>query len=397
MPLPDPYRARQRPLHLLTGILLASWCVLGAVSVATAGEVPSGRAVTDEHGNSFRTIAPEESEGPLGRIRIDEVQGRTTGAFQTSPARISETVAHGTSIDLELRVLNQSGRTATFDLLVAPVLPGASGAGRRLGKPHPPSTSGGDGMDHWVRTPAPSVRLRNLQQAIVPVRIAVPAGAPPGGHYGAIVVRMTNPARDGAVLIRQQIVSDLQVTVPGDIEYAATIESVRVPRIARGALPVAVRVHNDGNIHARPEVTARLAGVSGAGTSKQTDELLPDGEQVVRVRLEPGRHLAFAPVQVLVELENGHVLKRTTQRVVYASDRILAVTGAALALSLLVVMAVLVRRRLELRAYIAMELAREYDEDDDGFMDDHLLGRSEQAEDDEGVAPGQEGSSASPI
>lgn len=329
---------------------------------AVAGSITE-RGTKDERGNVFRSIGPEESSGPIGDVRIEKVSGRTTGAFQTRPARIAETVAAGTSIDLELEVLNLTGRTATFELLTARVLPGTDGTTRQLGPPAVAGRSGGT-VEHWIRPATATVRLRNLQRATVPVRVAVPADAGAGGHYAAIVVRTSRsgPANE-QVRIDEQIVSDVQVTVPGEIDYAARIVAADVPRLVRGRIPVSVEIRNTGNIHSRAIVRARLRGDHAWGERHRAPELLPNGTQQVRLNVTPGGPIEAGTVEVEVELEDGEAVRRVAGEVLSVSTQALAAAAGLLAAGAIVFVIVFVRRRLELQYYLELELS-ELDEDD---------------------------------
>lgn len=160
-------------------------------------------------------------------------------------------------------------------------------AGNETGQPQFVDTSAASDASSYssrwytVGTGQPLV-LRAGERLRVPFTVAVPQDAPPGGHYAAVF--FTPPAGEGQVAVTQRIGSLVLIRVRGDIReegeiaqwgtYPASIAGEQLADASAqffwSKLPVdfAIRYHNTGNVHLRPEGKIELFGTFGGQLEK---------------------------------------------------------------------------------------------------------------------------------
>ncbi|MGW1069517.1 hypothetical protein ACWD4F_34035 [Streptomyces aureus] len=178
-----------------------------------------------------------------------------------------------------------------------------------------------------------SVRVPAHTRADVPFTIAVPAGAAPGDHPGAVLA--SGGGRTEAVRVR--------LRVPGPALPALTVEHVRV-----GGGRISYELVNRGTTVLRPSLAVHADGVLGP--------LLDRGPRALPVELRPGRRVTLhevwadppaldsARVRLTVTAAGG-VRSTATAEVRFVSWTAVAGAGGALAALLGAVFALWRRRR----------------------------------------------------
>lgn len=125
-------------------------------------------------------------------------------------------------------------------------------------------------LKSWVSLPT-SFSLNSKESKTVSVRVAIPSGAGPGGHYGVIRFNGTAPGQAESQVSLQASVGVLLLTrVNGDITESLAVESMDIQKngknqgiVATGPVTVATRIKNDGNVHLKPIGTLTIKNMFG--------------------------------------------------------------------------------------------------------------------------------------
>ncbi|MFI5768461.1 hypothetical protein ACIA74_07880 [Streptomyces sp. NPDC051658] len=233
MPSPTGHAAR-----LALAVLL---CALAMTPVAGAATPPPSHP-----GAASWTARPAVSGSGMG--------GRPYFYLEGPP---------GTVLQDRLSVTNPGPSPVTVRLSGADADDAKSGgSGARAGG------EGATGTGRWLRTAVTEVTVPARTRADVPFTVTVPAGATPGDHPGAIVVR----AGDRSVGV------PVRLRVGGPTLAALTVEDVSVSGRA-----IHYTLVNRGNAVLAPRIAVRADGVFGA--------LLRREARSLPVRVRPGQRL----------------------------------------------------------------------------------------------------------
>lgn len=106
------------------------------------------------------------------------------------------------------------------------------------------------------------------QTVSLPLKIAVPVDAPPGGRYAAVLIgtkKVESGSGQSAVATSQVVSSLFFLRVAGDIEEKATIRSFRTTKTVLDKPDVAfeLRIQNNGNVHIQPRGDIRIFNMWG--------------------------------------------------------------------------------------------------------------------------------------
>lgn len=110
----------------------------------------------------------------------------------------------------------------------------------------------------WIQAAEPEVTLPPEQTVELPFKISVPDGAPPGGHFAAVLIG-TKPPEDreqSNLLETSQIVTSLVfLRVAGEVIEAGNIRSFRTSEriLNQPAATFELRFENTGNTHVIPQ------------------------------------------------------------------------------------------------------------------------------------------------
>ncbi|MET9656260.1 hypothetical protein [Streptomyces sp. NPDC006510] len=187
----------------------------------------------------------------------------------------------GTVLQDRISVTN-SGRS--------PVTVRLSGADAYDAKGSGSGGKGATGTGRWLRTAATEVTVPARTRADVPFTVTVPAGATPGDHPGAIVVR----GGDRSVGVR------IRLRVGGPTLAALTVEDVSVSGRA-----IHYTLVNRGNAVLAPRIAVRADGVFGT--------LLRRGARALPVEVRPGQRVRLTePWRDVPALDSATVRLRVT-------------------------------------------------------------------------------------
>lgn len=187
-------------------------------------------------------------------------------AIVVSPVLFQREVDPGGRLVLPVTVRNQTRRTFSFTTAVQDLAPGRSpGEDKRFAAAG--STARGAGA---MLSPSPrSFRLPAGAERIVQVRVDVPAGAEPGGRYGALLVQALPRRGGGGIALRADVsVLFLLKVAGGNVRPSLRVRAA--PRDSWWLRPDGrwdVELRNSGNVHATFAGQLRLDPLLGATRS----------------------------------------------------------------------------------------------------------------------------------
>lgn len=125
-----------------------------------------------------------------------------------------------------------------------------------------------DTLAEWVSVPDTAFVIPPEQTIEIPIVIKLPADAPPGGHYAAVLVGTRPPESksDTTRVETSQVVSSLIfLRVSGDINESGNIRTFRTTEsvIESPSATFELRFENTGNVHLRPEGEIRIFNMWG--------------------------------------------------------------------------------------------------------------------------------------
>ena len=192
------------------------------------------------------------------------------GAYRTATADTSFTLSVGNPL---FQIGLQPGETWTsgiqvvnpnpYDITVyaEPVLFKPRGDGGQPEFYSPQNTGNLDTMQtlvDWITVPRTEITIPQEQTIVVPLVIAVPETAAPGGHYAAVLIGNKPPTgsiEGGSLSVTSSIASLIFLRVAGDVvedgrmREFSTAQSMYQTAEARFTL----RFENEGNVHLRPQ------------------------------------------------------------------------------------------------------------------------------------------------
>lgn len=200
---------------------------------------------------------------------VPAVSAQTAGGVTISPPRFEYTVEPGQVVRDQIQIINSSLEPLTLSSSVRDFV-----AGGESGEPSfvddPTKVDSAISISSWITVSGgDSITIPAGGKRAVDFTIAVPAGAEPGGKYGAIF--FSPPAGEGQVAVQQRIGSLVILRVGGDISesgrldrfgpYDSDLESIAdasrnffyFSRISdENPVSFAIRYENTGTVHVKP-------------------------------------------------------------------------------------------------------------------------------------------------
>jgi len=276
----------------------------------------------------------------------------------------------GSAAIARLSVANLGNAVAHEVLYVADATT-APGSGIAYGGP----SSADDGTAAWVELGTRAITLAPRQEAIVALRVAVPAHARPGDHLAGIAAyssappargaaRSTTPARAGITIkAAARVVLAVLVRVPGPATLDGRLEAATLATPPGGAPTVTLRIANTGDLLFAPALEGEIRRCAAPrplfSFERQAGLVLPDSATTYSVVLASDELAPGCYDLRLAMSTDGRVIARLDASTRLASraplpahrggSALLGALVAALALVLLV--GVLARRGLGQRRY----------------------------------------------
>ncbi|MBE0479812.1 MAG: hypothetical protein IBX68_02415 [Dehalococcoidia bacterium] len=156
----------------------------------------------------------------------------------------------------------------------------------------------------WIALDMSETRVGPGERVEIPVHIAVPEDAGPGGHYAAVFVEMPSGPAESGVSISTRIPSLFYITVDSERGVIATAEIHRLvyPAIATGKpVETGVVLRNTGNVHLTIAARAYFKDMWGVGSELDLGQmvLLPGGEGTLRAFWDDSPFMGSVEVSVV--------------------------------------------------------------------------------------------------
>jgi len=190
---------------------------------------------------------------------VDEISQEVFGDFVVGPGKFEFELTPGESKTMEITVSNRMGVPKVFRIATEDVQGGntAEVPVVLLGEETGPYT-----LKDFINVPQTEFTLQHGERARVPVTVSLPAGTPPGGRYGSLLVSIvTDPneeatAQTPASVIVSRISTLFFVTTPGDLVREgnfAEFSTLGHKRFyTKGPISLQLLHENTGSVHFNP-------------------------------------------------------------------------------------------------------------------------------------------------
>ncbi len=242
---------------------------------------------------------------------------------KVSPVRVDEIVDPGETLDVDMKITNNSNVPKTFYAYLRDfTAEGESGEARLI----VPGTEEGSFMSSWVEITTDGIDFAPGETKTVPYKINVPENAGPGGYYGAILFGTAPPklalnsADKGAgMAVAQQTGSLILLQVKGDVYEEARVREFNTDKGIYGTpfdVNFLVRIENLGNVHVKPIGLISIKNMFGKEVAQiQVNDaganVLP--KSIRRFEYDWNGDLAFGHYQASLGLSYGTATDRGGQ------------------------------------------------------------------------------------
>ncbi|WP_152192659.1 COG1470 family protein [Georgenia satyanarayanai] len=261
---------------LATGAL-----VVGAAALPASAALPAATQSDDAAAGTTWALEPADEAGADGRVSLrHELEDGTSVSdfvvltnFSVHEATFAVYASDG--------LVDDDGN---FDLLPSEAAPVDGGSWVEIGEVDGATPRDGGGI--VVEAPASS-------STVVPLEIAVPAGATPGDHPAGVVAELVQGG-DTALQMSSRVGVRLHLRVAGEVLAQVTPDVVASYSpswnpFAPGTVTVDYTLENTGNIRVGADVDASVTGpfgVGGAEASAEHREVLPGQSTVGSATVE---------------------------------------------------------------------------------------------------------------
>jgi hypothetical protein len=242
----------------------------GSVSEATT-TVASDQVLVDGMPVPLEDTSSLSNERPFILENID-VGEKPEGDFVVGPGKIELEVLPGESKTVMMMLTNRIGKTHDFSLSVEDV---AANQDPTVTVQLLGSQRGPYSLKDYITLPTNKITLEHGQRARFPVRISIPSGSAPGGHYGSILVKTLavagNDGKDQNLVpqspIEARIGTLFFVTIPGEANREGKLlELSTIPNSAwfeQGPITFGVMFENTGSVHLAPFGKLSITNILG--------------------------------------------------------------------------------------------------------------------------------------
>lgn len=214
-------------------------------------------------------------------------QAQNSMVLSVSPTLFEMTANPSQTWSSSVRVINANPYPITVYAELVNFEPsGEAGQGTLL--PVLDNEAAGETLAEWITINQSEITIPPEQTTSVPFTITVPEGAPPGGHFAAILIGTQSPVSENgpAMVQTAQVVTSLVfLSVAGDIVEAGSIREFIADKSVYESpnTSFSIRFDNTGNVHLQPqgeiEVTnmwGQLRGTIPINNNSQFGNVLPD-------------------------------------------------------------------------------------------------------------------------
>lgn len=264
--------------------------VIALAATATAVVFTAPGSLAAEVAGQPATKATPKTRAPRGKAPTAD-PGVVINSWALSPTgsadpnqpgnrpNLSYELAPGGEVKDSVTLFNYSNVPLTFRVYATDAFNNADGQFDLLPGDKKPTDAGS-----WVTLPQANITVPALAQAILPIAVAVPAGARPGDHAGAVLAssQAEGTGPDGKVItLDRRTGSRLYIRVTGPLAPELAVENVHTtyrPSLnpLSGVVEVAYRVQNRGNVRLGGTRRLSISGPLGVATKRKRAAKLPE-------------------------------------------------------------------------------------------------------------------------
>lgn len=193
------------------------------------------------------------------------VAQETESTITAIPPRAEVTINPGETVELELKLRNESDTTRTFTVRLDDVI-----VTDDIGTPIPVTedVSGRWSAKSWISAPK-LIPVDGDSTYIYKIKITAPKNALPGGHYAMLTYKPDADFLPGGLkktgsIIGHSTGSIIYITVPGDITENAVIRNFTAPQFNEfGPVEFTGSVDNLSDVHVNPTGTIAIFNMFG--------------------------------------------------------------------------------------------------------------------------------------
>ena len=167
------------------------------------------------------------------------------------PIKISETMTPGQSVSGNILLTNASDGPVDVEINTQDFVPvgGAEGI-QFVGR-----ATGVTSVKDWITVGSNKVfSFKTGESKEIPYTIIAPANAEPGGHFGVVFFKATQPGAAGSLKIGTQVGVLVLVAIPGNHLQKGKILDFAAPGfIQAGPVPFTIKFENTGTVHFEPK------------------------------------------------------------------------------------------------------------------------------------------------
>lgn len=224
-------------------------------------------------------------------------------------------IAKGQTRKTTLTVTNNGSKLVALEAFIRDFVAGPTGdAPRILGEDETSAYS----LKPWLLLSDKQFVLQPGEQRQVLVTIVVPQDAEAGGRYGLVGFAEANSDIGEGVAVKPAVAALFLVTVPGEIDLAASIIRFTGPSLStQSRIPLSLTLGNGGNVHVRPTGFIRISNLLGRQVAElplnsEQAAVLPDSQRVFTSEWGTGGSFGLYRARATVTLpENGQTLLAT--------------------------------------------------------------------------------------
>ena len=199
--------------------------------------------------------------GAWGSMAHAQAVDANASAIKIQPALFEQVVNPGDRFQTSLTISNPDPVSKEFTASIEDISDITE-----TGKPVFSGANDDYGLSAWVTISVPTFSVPAHGSVVIPFTIAVPAGAAPGGHYGAIFVTegAKRPAFTGTG-IGYQVGSLIDLRIAGDANESADVREFSTEKLLYQSPSVTFTslVANTGNVLLRPRGPIDITNMFG--------------------------------------------------------------------------------------------------------------------------------------
>ncbi len=261
--------------------------------------------------------AQEDADAGAAPVRFEDLpDAKVYGDFVVGPGKVELEMRPGETRTVEIRVSNRMGEARTFSLGVEDF-----GGSQDVRQPVVlyGTQRGPYSLRDYLFPAVREIEIAHGRRAVIPVTVAIPEDAEPGGKYGSVLISVApKPAQNasgGGAAAGTTVISRIGVLffikVPGEVREEGRLTDFRVKDGAalfqKGPIPFELYFENTGNVHLNPYGFIQVENMAGQVVGEQEIEpwfTLPGSRRVREVSWD--RPLLIGKYTARLSLNRGY-------------------------------------------------------------------------------------------